>query len=197
MQEKIKISLPIIVEGRYDKSTLSSIFDATIIATDGFRVFNSAEKRALIRKLGEKNGIILLTDSDGGGRQIRSFLTGILPKDKIKQLYIPEIEGKEKRKRTASKAGLLGVEGMSREILLDVFSPFINEGECGGAIEKVAVTKLDFYNDGLSGGAGAQEKRRMLAKKLGLPSDMSANALIEAINLISDYDEYKKMLSEP
>lgn len=197
MQEKIRISLPIIVEGRYDKSTLSSIFDATVIPTDGFRIFNSAEKRALIRKLGEKNGVILLTDSDGGGRQIRSFLSGILPKEKIKHLYIPEIEGKEKRKKTASKAGLLGVEGMTREVLLQVFAPFINEeGSDKDFGERVAVTKLDFYNDGLSGGEGAQEKRKMLAKKLGLPSDMSANALIEAINLISDRDEYKKIISE-
>ena len=199
MQEKIRISLPIIVEGRYDKSTLSSIFDATIIATDGFRVFNSSEKRALIRKLGEKNGIILLTDSDGGGRQIRSFLSGILPKEKIKHLYIPEIEGKEKRKKTASKAGLLGVEGMTRETLVGVFAPFINAGACqenGDAPSKIGITKLDFYNDGLSGADGSAEKRKKLSLKLGLPSDMSANALIEALNLVSNYDEYKKILSE-
>ena len=196
MQEKIRISLPIIVEGRYDKSTLSSIFDATIIPTDGFRIFNSAEKRALIRKLGEKNGVILLTDSDGGGRQIRSFLSGILPKEKIKHLYIPEIEGKEKRKKTASKAGLLGVEGMTREVLEKVFEPFISTEACreNSASENARMlTKLDFFSDGLSGGADSSKKRAQIARALGFPIDMSANALIEAINLTVGYDGYARV----
>ena len=114
--EKIKISLPIIVEGRYDKSTLSGFIDATIITTGGFSIFNNKEKQALIRRIGE-GGIIVLTDSDGGGKQIRKFLAGILPSDKIHNLYIPKIEGKESRKRKPSASGNLGVEGMEKEVL--------------------------------------------------------------------------------
>jgi ribonuclease M5 len=105
MEEKrLKITLPIIVEGRYDKTTISTYFDATVITTGGFAVFNSKEKQSLIRKLGERGGVILLTDSDGGGRQIRSFLQGILPKEKIHNAYVPEISGKERRKTKASRA---------------------------------------------------------------------------------------------
>ena len=196
MSERIKINLPIIVEGKYDKCTLSSIFDATIISTNGFGVFNSKEKRALIRRLGER-GIIILTDSDGGGKQIRSYLSGILPKDKIFHLYIPEIEGKERRKKSASKAGLLGVEGMTRDVLESVLSPFISHGACEENSvfpSSKMLTKLDFFNDGLSGGNDSSKKRAELAKTLGFPSDMSANALIEAINLTVGYEGYKRVL---
>lgn len=196
MSERIKINLPIIVEGKYDKCTLSSIFDATIISTNGFGVFNSKEKRALIRRLGER-GIIILTDSDGGGKQIRSYLSGILPKDKIFHLYIPEIEGKERRKKSASKAGLLGVEGMTRDVLESVLSPFISHGACEENSvfpSSKMLTKLDFFNDGLSGGNDSSKKRAELAKALGFPSDMSANALIEAINLTVGYEGYKRVL---
>ena len=195
MIEKIKISLPIIVEGKYDKCTLTSIFDATVISTNGFGIFNSGEKRALIKKLGEK-GIIVLTDSDGGGKQIRSYLSGILPKDKIFHLYIPEIEGKERRKKTASKAGLLGVEGMTREILEKVLEPFIAHGACqenAAAKDLRILTKLDFFTDGFSGGSNSSKKREELARALGFPGDMSANALIEAINLTVGYDGYARM----
>ena len=194
MSEKIKINLPIIVEGKYDKCTLSSIFDATIISTGGFGIFNSEEKRALVKKLGEK-GIIVLTDSDGGGKQIRSYLSGILPKDRIFHLYIPEIEGKERRKKTASKAGLLGVEGMTREVLERVFEPFISHGACQENVKSEnarMLTKLDFFTDGLSGGADSSKKREKLARALGFPHDMSANALIEAINLTVGYGGYIK-----
>ena len=195
MREKKKLTLPVIVEGRYDKNTLSQLFDAMIIPVDGFGIFNSKEKQALIRKLAEGGGVILLTDSDGGGRQIRSFLLGILPKDKIYNVYIPEIRGKEKRKSSPSKAGLLGVEGMDREVLEKALSPFIDSNPCEKAGNIRLVTKLDFYNDGLSGGAESAELRSRLARSLGLPHDMTANALIEAINLIYSYDVYKEKLS--
>lgn len=194
MSEKIKIKLPIIVEGRYDKSTLSSIFDARIITTDGFGIFNSKEKRALIKKLAERNGIILLTDSDSGGKQIRSFLSGFLPKDKLFHLYIPKVEGKEARKKTASKSGLLGVEGMTREVLINVLQPFsvCEAGEKNSAsLCEREITKLDFFGDGLSGSDGASERREILAAHFGLPEDMSANAILQAINLVVGYAEYK------
>jgi len=193
---KKRIRLPIIVEGRYDKSTLSSIFSATVITTGGFGIFNSKEKRALIKKLAERGGIILLTDSDGGGKQIRSYLSGILPKEKIYNVYIPQIEGKESRKRTASKAGYLGVEGMSREVLERVLSPFVSEGACDEKDEKQRITKLDFYNDGLSGADMASERRAALCEYFGFPKDMSANALIEALNLTVGYDSYKAAYRE-
>lgn len=190
--EKKRVKLPIIVEGRYDKSTISGIYDATVITTDGFSVFNSKEKVALIKKLAEKGGIILLTDSDAGGRQIRSFLSGVLPKEKIFHLYIPEIEGKEKRKTTPSKSGLLGVEGMSAEVIKNLLEPFTETGACKEKTDGKVLTKLDFYNDGFSGSPSSSEKRKALSAALGLPRDMSANALIEAINLIYGYEKYKK-----
>lgn len=192
--EKIKISLPIIVEGRYDKSTLASVFDATIITTGGFSVFNSKEKQALIRKLAERGGVILLTDSDAGGRQIRSFLLGILPKEKIFNIYVPEIKGKEKRKSAPSKAGLLGVEGMEREVLVRALSPFIKSNSSEEKKLARPVTKLDFYNDGLTGSDGARDRREALAKSLDLPHDMTANALLEAINLLYSYEIYKEKI---
>ncbi len=125
--EKPRIKLPIVVEGRYDKSTLLSMFSATVVTTGGFSVFNSKEKRLLIKRLAEGGGIILLTDPDARGQQIRSFISGILPKDKIFNLYVPKIEGKESRKRSPSKSGLLGVEGMGREVLMRVLDPFIDK----------------------------------------------------------------------
>ena len=192
--EKQRIRLPIIVEGRYDKSTISSIFDATVITTGGFGIFNSKEKVALIKKLAERGGVILLTDSDGGGKQIRSYLSGILPKDKIFNVYIPQIKGKEGRKKSASKAGFLGVEGMKREVLLKVLSPFIDTGACDEKLENKnarMLTKLDFYNDGLSGSDMASERRRALCEHFGFPKDMSAKALIEALNIAVGYDAYR------
>ncbi len=194
-----RIALPIIVEGRYDKSVISSLFDATVITTGGFSVFNSKEKQALIRKLAERGGVILLTDSDGGGIQIRSFLSGIIPKDKLYHIYIPRIEGKEKRKKSRSKAGFLGVEGMEREVLEKLLSPFISDGACNEnkqKSEEKILTKLDFFKDGLSGGDSSSLMRARLAKRLGLPPDMSAKAMIEAINLLYGYSEYEKIRDE-
>ena len=124
--EKIKINLPIIVEGRYDKSALMGYLDAKIITTGGFSIFNDKEKQALLRRISQ-NGVILLTDSDGGGKQIRSYLLSALPKEKVINLYIPQIEGKEKRKKTASKSGLLGVEGIDADTLRRLFLPFSSE----------------------------------------------------------------------
>ena len=186
--EKIKISLPIIVEGRYDKSALSGFIDANIITTDGFSIFNDKEKQALIRRVA-KNGIIILTDSDGGGKQIRKFLAGILPPDKIHNLYIPQIEGKERRKRKPSKSGTLGVEGMNREVIIRLLTPFIGDGEMKK--DGKAITKTDFFLDGLTGCEGATENRRKLCEHLDLPNDMTPNALLEALNLLYTYDEYK------
>lgn len=199
MNARKRLRLPLIVEGRYDKSVISSIFDGTVITTGGFSIFNSKEKQALIKNLAERGGIILLTDSDGGGRQIRSFLSGILPSDKIHHVYIPQISGKEKRKKGHSKSGLLGVEGMEREVLEKVLLPFVSSDACDEneqKTDKKILTKLDFYCDGFSGGESSSKKRAQLAERLALPLDMSAKAMIEAINLLYSYEEYEKIREE-
>jgi ribonuclease M5 len=191
--EKLKISLPIIVEGRYDKSALSGYVDAVIITTGGFGIFNNKEKQAMLRRICS-GGVILLTDSDGGGIQIRSFLQGIIPKDKIYNLYIPKISGKEKRKAHPSKAGLLGVEGMDRETIERLLSPFSSGEEVNKSRE--LTTKLDFFEDGLSGGSNASVLRAKLCQALLLPTDMTAKALLEAVNLLIDREEYKRLISK-
>ena len=191
--EKIKISLPIIVEGRYDKSTLSGFVDANIITTDGFAVFNNKEKQALLRRLCA-HGAIVMTDSDGAGKQIRSFLLGILPNAKIYNLHIPKIKGKESRKAHASAEGTLGVEGMSREVLERLLRPF--SGELPSHRRSREITKLDFFEDGLSGGDNSAARRDALSAIASLPSGMSAKALLEAMNILYGYDEYKEMLKK-
>ena len=192
MSERIKISLPIAVEGKYDKSTLLSIFDTTVITLGGFGVFNSKEKQALLKKIAE-NGIIVLTDSDGAGKVIRSFLNGIIPKERIYNLYIPKIEGKERRKSTPSKEGLLGVEGVGREVLVKVLSPFIVEAgkDCKSPFnDREMITKVDFYKDKLTGFDNSSVMRDKLAKAFDLPDGMSANALLEALNIVANKEEY-------
>ena len=191
--ERMKISLPIIVEGRYDKSTLSGYVDAVILTTGGFAIFNNKEKQALLKKL-SKDGVILLTDADGGGRQIRSFLQGIIPPDKIHNLHIPRIVGKEKRKSKPSRSGLLGVEGMDRETLQRLLSPFSADSEKKDFAEEV--TKLDFFEDGLSGADNSSVKRAELARLMELPCDMTAKALLEAANIFLTREEYKSLILE-
>lgn len=198
MNDRIKISLPIIVEGKYDKSTLLSIFDTTVVTLGGFGIFNSKEKQALIKKLAV-GGIIVLTDSDGAGKQIRSFLNGIVPKDKIYNLYIPKIEGKERRKSSPSKEGYLGVEGMSREELIRILSPFIsNNRDNGERLVKTRenITKVDFYRDKLTGFDNSSLRRDELAKQFDLPSGMTPNALLDALNIIVTREEYAEAVKK-
>lgn len=190
--DRIKISFPIVVEGKYDKSTLLSIFDTTVVTIGGFAVFNSKEKQLLLRRIA-KDGIIVLTDSDGAGKMIRSFLNGIIPKDKIYNLYIPKVEGKEKRKSTPSKEGLLGVEGMGREVLLKVLAPFITDDdtEYKNSIKSgEMITKVDFYKDKLTGFDNSSVKRDKLALHFDLPTGMTPNALLEALNIVTDKSGY-------
>lgn len=196
MAGRIKISLPIVVEGKYDRSTLLSIFDATVVTLGGFAVFNSKEKQALLRKVA-KDGIILLTDSDGAGKTIRSFLNGIIPKEKVYNLYIPKVVGKEKRKTAPSKEGLLGVEGMGREELVRVLTPFIvaNDGTAPNDVKRgEMITKVDFYMDKLSGADNSSARRDELARCFELPDGMTANALLEALNVITDKAGYRSMV---
>ena len=191
--EKMTVSRPLIVEGQYDKIALSSVLDATVLTTDGFGLFRQKEKAALLRRLAGDVGVIVLTDPDGGGRQIRSFLSGILPKEKVTHLYAPRIEGKERRKKKGGKAGTLGVEGLDAETLRGLFAPFAD-----GAPPKKSggITKRDLYLDGLSGRDNATERRRTLCLSLGFPPDMTANALLEAINLLYNLEEYKSLIQK-
>ena len=198
MTEKKRISLPIIVEGRYDKNTLLQIFDATVIELGGFAVFNNKERQHLIRRLGER-GIILLTDSDGGGRQLRSFVSGILPQGRLYHAYIPKIEGRERRKSGKDGSGYLGVEGMSREVLERVLAPFVDGGgrdEQNAQKRDKMLTKVDLYLAGLSGGENSSERRARLCEHFSLPTDMTATALLGALNLLVSREEYESALRE-
>ena len=190
-KEKLLVPYPVVVEGKYDKIRLSNIIEAQIIITDGFGIFKKEEKRLLLRRLAAASPLIVLTDSDGGGKIIRSHLSGMLPKDKIIPLYIPQIKGKEKRKEKASAAGTLGVEGMEDSLLYDLFAPYAKtDGDPLTRAAENPLSKVDFYEDGLTGGANSTQRRDELAVKVGLPKGMSANALLEALRLLITYDEY-------
>ncbi|MDR1131543.1 MAG: DUF4093 domain-containing protein [Oscillospiraceae bacterium] len=187
----LKLREVIVVEGRYDKNTLSQIVDGTIVETGGFGIFSDREKLALFRRLAEKRGLIVLTDSDGAGFVIRNFLKGAIDPRYVKHAYIPEIAGKERRKSAPSRAGKLGVEGMDPATILTALK---NAGAaCGEAADSAAeaepITKADLYALGLSGGKGSREKRRRLLKSLDLPSALSPNAMLEVLNLLLSRDE--------
>ncbi len=190
----ISVKEAIIVEGRYDKIKLSGIVDAPIIETNGFRVFSDKEKQALIRDIAAKRGILVLTDSDGAGFVIRNFLRGAVPKEQIKHCYIPQIEGKERRKPQKSKEGLLGVEGVTDEIIIDAIR------KSGATIlgeeqkQRQEITKADLFELGLTGGENSAQKRQALLKKLNMPTYLSTNALLTALNCLYSLEEIKHML---
>ncbi len=191
--ERLKIPYPIIVEGKYDRLRLLSVCDAQILTTDGFGIFKKNEKLALFRSLSRQTPIILLTDSDGAGKLIRSHLTSAIPKDRLIQLYIPKIKGTEKRKEAPSAEGTLGVEGMERELLRELLAPFEDGVRVARAAEH-PLSKTDFYADGLSGGEGSAARRDELARAVGLPEDMTANALLEALKILISYEEYCRLV---
>ena len=199
----LKFNIPIIVEGKYDKAKLSGVVGGVIITTDGFGVFRSDEKKALIRRLGSR-GVIILSDSDGGGTVIRSHLKGMLGGIKVYNLYIPQIEGKERRKSAPSKEGFLGVEGIPAEILREIFEDFAaanpeiveNGAKTAESAEREPVTKAFMYEMGLNGGENSSENRKYLCKALGLPPNMTVNALCEALNLVSSAGEIRKIMQK-
>ena len=193
MPRKLNIPYPVIVEGKYDAIKLSSVMQGHVITTDGFGVFNHKEKLSLIRSLAAKSPIIVLTDSDGAGKLIRSHITSAVPRDRLIQLYIPKIEGKERRKEQPSAEGTLGVEGMQNQLLYELLLPYEDENALRRA-EENPLSKTDFYIDGLTGGEGSREKRAALCHTLGLPPDMTPNALLSALKLILSYDEYLQLV---
>ena len=194
-----KIREVIVVEGRYDKNTLAQTVDATVITLGGFSVFNDKEKVAFLRRLAEKQGLIVLTDSDGAGFVIRNFLKGAIPKELVKQAYIPDVYGKERRKRKGGKEGKLGVEGMKPEVLIETLrkagATFLDE-EGESAPVREPITKADLFAWGLSGGDGSAEKRKELLKRLELPEHLNANGLLEALNLLYGREDLESLLEK-
>ena len=188
----IKIKEAIIVEGKYDKIKLSNFIDGLIITTDGFGVFKNKEKQALIRRLAQTRGLLIITDSDGAGFVIRNFLKGAVPPDKIKNAYIPDIFGKEKRKDKPSKEGKLGVEGISEKILCDAIAKSGVECELSDGYIKSAkeITKADLFEYGLTGTQNASENRDKLKQALNLPHNMTSNSILDVLNCIMTKDEF-------
>lgn len=191
-----KIKEAIVVEGRYDRNTLSQIVDAPIFETNGFGIFKNKEQMALLRTVAQKRGLIVLTDSDGAGFVIRNHLKSAIPGAYLKHAYIPDIAGKEKRKAAPGKEGKLGVEGMRPEVILEALRA------CGATFDdetqdspRTAITKQDFVELGLSGGTDSSVKRLCVQKAMNLPEHMSANALLQALNLLMTADELRNLVT--
>lgn len=187
------ISKPILVEGKYDKIKLASIVRANIITTDGFGIFSAAEKAALIRRLAETGGIIVLTDSDGAGLVIRNYVKNLIPPDKLIHLYIPQIKGRERRKSAPSKEGYLGVEGIDAEKLRELLAPYADGGE---PKKSMSLTKADFYALGLSGRHNSAQLREKLAHVLSFPANLSSGAFLSAVNMLLTEAEFAAALEE-
>lgn len=189
----IKLNAAVVVEGKYDKIKLDNIIDALIIKTDGFAVFKDKEKRELIKAVAQKSNIIVLTDSDSAGNLIRNYLKSFISSDKIINVYIPQIAGKEKRKKSPSKEGMLGVEGLSEDILLCCFEKAGVIGErtdkkCGG------ITKAHLFEAGLTGCINASENRKLFLKKHGFPQNLTCNAILDILNHYYSYEEAMQLL---
>lgn len=194
----IKINEVIVVEGKSDKIKLERLVDAVIIETGGFRIFKDTELRNMLRDLAEKRGLIILTDSDSAGFAIRNAIKGSVDPKFIKNAYISEVKGKERRKRNPSKEGLLGVEGVSDE---DIFEALrragVNLDENTPKTDENTrkITKTDLFEDGFTGSTNSAERRKMLEQKLNLPTHLSTNKLIEVLNILLTYDQYKDLIN--
>ena len=190
----VRIKEAIVVEGRYDKNTLSQIVDAPILQTDGFAVMNDKDTLQLLRRVAKERGLIVFTDSDGAGFVIRNYLKSAISNQHLKHAYIPDILGKERRKTAPGKEGKLGVEGMTPEIILDCLKRAGATIDGESQADNQQITKQDFVVWGLSGGADSSALRKKLKKDLGLPEHMSANALLQAVNLIYTREEFMAFL---
>lgn len=193
---------PVAVEGKYDKIKLDSLFEGKIFTTGGFSLFNDAEKRGFFKKLAEKSPVIVFTDSDSGGAQIRNLMKNLLPPDRQIHLYIPQIEGKEKRKPHPSKQGFLGVEGIDGDLLRKIFAPYTADRDGANAADIPALPpdrgaplrRIDLYERGYEGAEGSREKRKALCRRCSLPENLSTTALLDALNLLYGRDELEKLL---
>ena len=193
----IRVREAIVVEGRYDKNTLSQLVDTVILETGGFGVFRDREKLALLRRIAEKRGLIVLTDSDGAGFVIRNYLKGALPRDRVKHAYIPDLYGKERRKRRPGKEGKLGVEGMAPAVLETALrqAGATIEGEETGRTA-LPFTKAELYAWGLSGGENSREKRKRLLAALGLPEHLSPNAMLPVLSALYSREDLLNALQK-
>ena len=191
----IKLSQPVIVEGKYDVIKLSNILDALIIKTDGFGIFKDSEKQRLIRRLANEKGIIVLTDSDSAGFVIRNFISSCVPKEKIINVYIPDIFGKEKRKAERSKEGKLGVEGVPESVILEALR---KAGVTASVTDEKRrlITNVDLYEYGLSGRENSSRKRKKLLAALSLPERMSTSSLVKILNSFVTYEEFIEKVKE-
>ena len=192
----LRIQEAIVVEGRYDKNTISQIVDTLILETNGFGLFNDPERMALLRRAAEKRGIIVLTDSDGAGFVIRNRIKGAVPKELVKHAYIPDVYGKEKRKSAPGKEGKLGVEGMSPDVILECLRRAGATVEGEDAPQSCLISKQDLMELGLSGGKDSSLLRKQLLKKLNFPEHMSANAMLQALNLLYDLPSLQEIVKE-
>lgn len=188
----IKIKEAVIVEGKYDKIKLSNLLDALIVETNGFQIYKDKERLNFIRRLAEERGIIILTDSDHSGFQIRNYISKGIPKDRIKNLYIPDIYGKEKRKNAPSKEGKLGVEGMNDKLLGEIFRKA--DISYDTSQERELITSYDLFAAGISGGENAKEKRKKLLKELNLPEFLSTNSLLSYLNSYMSKEEFQSYI---
>lgn len=191
----IKLEQAVIVEGKYDQIKLSGVIDALIIKTDGLGIFKNKEKQKFLRKLADEKGLIVMTDSDSAGFMIRNFISSCVPKDKITNVYIPDIYGKEKRKDSPSAEGKLGVEGVSEQVIVEAL-------EKAGITAKVTennrrmITNLDLYEHGLSGRENSSLKRKQLLKKLGLPERLSSSSMLKILNSFVTYEQFENTVKE-
>lgn len=190
--EKLHISYPVIVEGKYDRLRLLCIMEGQILTTEGFGIFKKAEKLALLRALSAKTPLILLTDPDGAGKLIRSHIGSAIPKERIIPLYVPRVEGKEARKPTPGAEGVLGVEGQELDVLYHLLAPFAEQTE---APPRAAISKADLYEAGLTGTKDAAARRDALAAHFALPAGMTPNALLAALCVITTREEYKAAIA--
>lgn len=197
----IKVKEAVIVEGKYDKIKLSSMIDALIIETRGFQIFKDEKQMALIRRMAETRGLLILTDSDSAGFMIRHHLMSAIPEKQIKHAYIPDVLGKERRKEKASKEGKLGVEGVSKQQILEALSRagvLCEEEDCANdvAVPTRKIEKTDLFNDGLTGGENSTKNRRRLLQHLSLPERLATNALLKVLNSMMSYEEYHEMIEK-
>ncbi len=191
----LKLSQAVIVEGKYDAIRLANVVDALILTTEGFGIFKDKEKQALLRRLAKTRGIIVLTDSDSAGFLIRSFLRSAVPEGSVTHVYIPDVFGKEKRKRAPGAEGKLGVEGIAQDVLLEAFRKAgVTAQETAAPHE--SITTLDLYEHGLSGKANSREKRKRLLKKLALPERLSTGNLVKVLNCFVTKDEFLELVKE-
>ena len=194
----LKIKEAVVVEGRYDKNTLSQLVDTIIIETKGFGIFKDSERLSLLRRLARERGLVVLTDSDGAGFVIRNFLKGAIPLGQVKHAYIPDLFGKERRKRQPGKEGKLGVEGMRPQVLEEALrragATFLDQ-TAGEQAPRRPITKADLFAAGLSGAPDSAARRQALLRRLELPEHMTANAMLEALNVFCTYEAFQEAVS--